>query len=336
MPHRFINLIKCMLNLANLWRLNMSFSIIIPAYNAEKYIARSIDSILNQTYNDFEIIVIDDGSQDDTYKIATSYNDKRINVIKQINSGVSVARNTGICSATKEFICFLDADDEYHPSHLEHLRYLINSNLTKGFFSTRFGLYSRNDSSSIQISNATGRVRYIEDVVSESLNNPEIVWTGCVCIRRDLFALYGMFEPNIKLGEDTDMWRRLYVHTGLVSSDTVTVKRNRDGSEATKLYQRRFEADPLKRLPSFMEDSRINDNIKASLIIENEYLKLQVVRSYLFSGNKMEAKLRIGQIDKSKIPKKRLYITYFCFFIPSKIIRAIIIFKNREIYEGGV
>ena len=312
---------------------HMRFSVIIPAYNSEKFIQRSITSILNQTFSDFEIIVINDGSKDATYEKAKSITDERLIVIDKENEGVSVARNTGIRKASGEFICFLDADDEYLPEHLAHLEKLINDNPSKSFFATRFCISMRDDINNVIVPDTTGTVVYYDDFVHETYTHSEMIWTGCICIRKEMFEKYGLFEPGVKLGEDVDMWKRVYVHTGVVYSDNVTVKRNRDGSEATKQYHRNFVADRLKRLPMFLNDDTISQKVKESLKTEYELSKLSVARSFLFIGEKKKAKEQLKEIDKSRIPKKRLYVTYICFLVPSPIIRWCLAAKNKGLYE---
>lgn len=97
-------------------------SIITPAYNVEKYIGRTIESVLNQTYPNWELIIVDDHSKDDTWKVASEYavTNSRIKVIKTTeNGGAGVARNTGIKQATGDYIAFLDSDDLWAPSKLE-------------------------------------------------------------------------------------------------------------------------------------------------------------------------------------------------------------------------
>ena len=92
-------------------------SIIVPIYNAEKYLARCIESILRQTYSDLEIILVDDGSVDDSADICDTFafQDERILVFHQANGGVSVARNLGLKKATGDFVMFVDADDCIEP-----------------------------------------------------------------------------------------------------------------------------------------------------------------------------------------------------------------------------
>ena len=96
----------------------MKFSVVIPLYNKEHYIEATIRSVLNQTCRDFEVLVVDDGSRDNSLALARKFESDRVRIIPQENQGVSVARNTGIRNARGEFICFLDADDEWRPDYL--------------------------------------------------------------------------------------------------------------------------------------------------------------------------------------------------------------------------
>ncbi len=104
-------------------------SVVIPAYNVSKYIADSITSVLNQSYPNWELIAVDDGSTDNTAEIISGFlTDKRIKLIKQPNKGVSAARNAGIRAAAGNYITFLDADDYYLPTNLEEKHNLLLSN----------------------------------------------------------------------------------------------------------------------------------------------------------------------------------------------------------------
>ena len=99
------------------------FSIIIPAYNAEKYLENCLNSVVNQTFNDFEVIVINDGSKDNTQKIIDNYikDNKYIKCINQKNSGLSASRNNGLDMASGEYIVYLDSDDSINLEFLENI-----------------------------------------------------------------------------------------------------------------------------------------------------------------------------------------------------------------------
>ena len=98
-------------------------SIVIPVYNAEKYILRCMESIENQTFKDFEVIAVDDGSSDSSLKILEKFSEKTtfLKLLRQKNMGAAKARNTGIKNAAGDFICFVDSDDWLEPEYLEIL-----------------------------------------------------------------------------------------------------------------------------------------------------------------------------------------------------------------------
>ena len=97
-------------------------SVVIPAYNSEQYINECIDSVLNQTYQNYEIIVIDDGSTDNTVNLVKQYNNEKIKLYHQMNSGSGAARNLGVKQAHGKWIAFIDADDIWLPDKLhKHL-----------------------------------------------------------------------------------------------------------------------------------------------------------------------------------------------------------------------
>lgn len=100
---------------------NALISVIIPVYNAEKYIKRSVQSVLTQTYKEIEVLIVDDGSTDGSASVCSSIDDIRIKVIRQENAGPAQARNTGLEYASGEFVCFLDADDYFEPTFIETL-----------------------------------------------------------------------------------------------------------------------------------------------------------------------------------------------------------------------
>lgn len=115
-------------------------SVIIPIYNCEKYLNRLIDSILSQSYANFELILINDGSKDNSGKIIKTYQDKRIKILDKENTGVSDSRNKGLEIAAGELICFLDSDDYISPNYFETIisyfeKYPKTELLNFGFYS---------------------------------------------------------------------------------------------------------------------------------------------------------------------------------------------------------
>lgn len=109
---------------------NPLISVIMPAYNAEKTIIRAVSSVLSQTCQDFELIIVNDGSTDETLSVCQSIQDNRVLIISQENMGLSGARNTGLCNCKGEYVCFVDSDDEIEPMFLEVLHNSILQNNT--------------------------------------------------------------------------------------------------------------------------------------------------------------------------------------------------------------
>ena len=104
---------------------NVKYSVVIPVYNKAPYIARTLTSVLAQNFDDYEIIVVDDGSTDDSMQKLRQVQSPKIRIIRQENQGVAVARNTGILAAQGEYIAFLDADDAWLPEYLQTILYLL-------------------------------------------------------------------------------------------------------------------------------------------------------------------------------------------------------------------
>ena len=175
----------------------MKVSVIIPLYNKEHFIADTMQSVLTQTFVDYELIIINDGSTDESAKVVATFSDNRIIYVEQNNKGVSIARNKGINMARGEYIAFLDADDQWHPDYLEKM-----INLT-----TQYPTYSVFCSSQAKrpINTLPEGVSVIEDYCVYNY----VFWTGCMVIKKEVFDVIGGFREGIQLGEDSDMWLRI-------------------------------------------------------------------------------------------------------------------------------
>jgi len=181
-------------------------SVVIPAYNAAWCIGRALDSALAQTYSQREIIVVDDGSTDDTAAHLDRFGD-RIRVICQKNGGLPSARNAGIAAAKGEFVAFLDADDWWLPTKLERQVTLLQAHPEVGFCS-----------SAAQVVSAEGKPLNVwpcpanNSVMLEQIfENPSLIpGSGSgVMLRRALVDRVGDFDRDLRSLEDIDMWMRL-------------------------------------------------------------------------------------------------------------------------------
>lgn len=196
------------------------FSVVIPLFNKEKSIGSTVWSVLKQTYQEFELIIVNDGSTDKSLDALKSFTDPRIRIIDQINGGVSSARNLGILSAINEFIIFLDADDLWLPICLEEMCRLISKFPSAGIFVTNFNLTGKNLKGS-------ERCYYSNDYYYATAYymakwSIRFMITGCVTVRRGLFNETGYFDTSLTHGEDLDMWRRLTQKAGIAKSEVIT------------------------------------------------------------------------------------------------------------------
>ncbi len=186
-------------------------SIVIPAYNAERWIARAIDSALGQDWPDVEVIVVNDGSTDNTERVCLSYG-SGIRYFWQENRGVSAARNKGIELATGATIGFLDADDELLPhmvsTLMDALRRFPAAEVASGAFihKTPEGVTRLPPEGAVL--GAGRQVGVIEDFFRVYARFPVVV-IGTVLVRRSVFDAVGLFRTDLRLGEDPEMWSRI-------------------------------------------------------------------------------------------------------------------------------
>lgn len=185
-------------------------SIIIPAYNVEKYLNETLISITNSTGVSFEIIIVNDGSTDNTEVVALQLAklDQRIKHIKQPNSGASAARNTGLKYASAPLICFLDADDRLRPNALKALCGTLSSN--PDAVGAYGGVcYFDNNSRVQNYSSKYGKEVLLPVVTLAALMQSNFVDTpGAILFRRAIVERIGGFDPNIRFGEDWELYVR--------------------------------------------------------------------------------------------------------------------------------
>lgn len=196
------------------------FSIIIPLYNKETYISRSIQSVLQQSYSNFELIIVNDGSTDNSQSIVESIDDNRIRLINQKNAGVSAARNRGVKESKFEFVAFLDADDYWLPNHLEVLANLIaDFQAEASVFSTNFSRIFKEKTTQL---NRNDLYRGIVTNYFKATKKLSLTHSSCICIQKNLFLDVGGFDTRFSMGEDIDLWKKLARRSLFAYSPEVT------------------------------------------------------------------------------------------------------------------
>lgn len=187
----------------------MRFSVIIPLYNKAPYVRKALESVCAQTYRDYELIVINDGSTDNSAVVADEYlkatDGIDYQIISQQNAGVSAARNNGVAQAHGEYIAFLDADDWWEPTYLERMAQLINDYPDAGLYASNY-YYHKDDQNIIKVDIPTGYFNYPTEYFK---NFAMPVWTGATMIPRKVYDEMGGFPLGIKLGEDFLLWAKI-------------------------------------------------------------------------------------------------------------------------------
>jgi glycosyltransferase involved in cell wall biosynthesis len=181
-------------------------SVIIPTHNRAEYLRSAITSVLNQTYQDFEIIVVDDASKDNTQQVVASFDEPRIKYIRhETGKGDGGARNTGIINSTGDYIGFLDDDDQWLSEKLDfQVAVLENSPQHMGGVYTGHFDINGADGEIINVSYPNRRGDLSQYALIESC-----IITSCVLLRRECFSKVGLFDERIPYCNDRDMWIRI-------------------------------------------------------------------------------------------------------------------------------
>ncbi|MCB0754985.1 MAG: glycosyltransferase family 2 protein [Flavobacteriales bacterium] len=194
------------------------FSVIIPTYNRAKSIGEAVTSVLNQTFRDFELLVIDDGSKDNTREVLEPLcdSDQRLRYVFQENAERSAARNHGIRLSKGQYICFLDSDDIYLPEHLEKLyAAILDSNMDEAMFVCN-ALTEHNGKRNLIAHYTTTTDDPMELVMKVAIASQQ------VAIHRSILRVY-QYDIGIRVGEDQELWSRIVQKYPLRRTEAATV-----------------------------------------------------------------------------------------------------------------
>ena len=286
----------------------MKYSVIIPLYNKALYVAKAIGSVLAQTYTDYELVVVDDGSKDGSVEVArkTIEGQGHCRLMMQENSGVSVARNNGVAASQGEYLCFLDADDWWKPTFLEEMNELIAEFPEAGIYGTNYTIVNetkhktRVASVGVDEGFVKGYVNYCK-VYAKTMYMP--LWTGAVCIPRDVFVEMNGFPKGVKLGEDFLLWIRIALNHKVVFLNKTLAYYNQDVDVASRGVGRLHQPQEhmLWNL-GFLEDEE-KSNAEYKQLVDN-LRAYGLLPYYLSKEYHDEAEKELRKIDWDKQPKK--------------------------------
>lgn len=288
------------------------FSIVIPVFNKEKFVAETLKSVLAQTFSDFEIVVINDGSKDSSEARILEFQDNRIRYYSKTNEGVAVARNFGIEKASAEFICFLDADDYWFPNFLETMHRFTTELPEQKVFACAIEIETPN-----KLINAHYSIPKKSDfeVVNffEASQKECVLWTSSVCIHKSVFEKTGAFDTKIKHGEDTELWIRIGLQFPIVFINTILARYVYDAESISRKWHYFFEPYTFEKYES---EEKKNPKLK-------QYMDLNrfsaVIKSKLNGDTKTATTIYSG-IDLNNLNRKKRFLLQ----LPSFILKILI------------
>jgi glycosyltransferase involved in cell wall biosynthesis len=203
---------------------NINFTVVIPLFNKAKHILRTLESVAWQKYPAAEIIIIDDGSTDESASVVRNANIKNVRLVKQTNLGVSAARNHGVALASHEYIAFLDADDQWLPLFLDEVACLIVKFSEAQFFGTRYQIVESENNyvdAKIKLKNINPNGMILDDYFKIASQGDLPFTMSSIVIQRSLFEFIGGFPLNEPIGEDQDLFCRVALNAPIAYSPNI-------------------------------------------------------------------------------------------------------------------
>lgn len=265
----------------------MTFSVIIPLYNKAPYVRKTIESVLGQTFDDYELIIIDNGSNDGSSEIMASFTDPRIRIVRlEENVGVSNARNKGVELSTAPYITFLDADDWWEPTFLEEMAALIERHPDAGIYGTGYYIVKNGKKRLAPIGVdegfIEGEINYCA-VYAKTLCMP--LTSISVAIPRAVFDESGGFKPLLKLGEDFDLWIRIILRHKAVFLNKPLSNYNQDVDVTYRgTHNKRYDPDTFMTFffDQFKKEEEGNKDLKKLLDRIRVYTLMNFRKNNLF------------------------------------------------------
>lgn len=286
------------------------FSVIMPLYNKAPYVRKAVESVVEQTYGDWELIVVDDCSTDGSATVVEKIVDPRIRIVRLgVNGGVGAARNRAVAESTAAHICFLDADDWWEPTFLEEMAGLVERHPGAGIYGTGYYIVKN------------GRKRVAPIGVDEGFTEGEINYcqvyarTLCmpltsisVCMPRRVFDEAGGFPTDVKLGEDFLLWLRIALTHKTVLLNRPLANYNQDVAVTFRGTHHLHppEQNMLWKLGEYEPLEKTNPDYKQ--LIDN--LRTYSLQNYFLKAKYRDAaKQELSKVDWSKqnVKWRKLY-----------------------------
>jgi len=299
-------------------------SVVIPLFNKENYVERAVRSVLKQTCDDLEVIVVDDGSTDRGALVVEGIADPRLSLIRQQNGGVSAARNRGIGEAGAEFVAFLDADDEWQPEFLASMWGLKAAHPQGQFFASSFEVvYSDGRRKRMDFGYRDTIAMDLLEYMDCSMRLKSPIISSAVMISKALLVKVGMFPVGQKRGEDLDTWVRLLFEGPIVYCNRPLAVYWYGLPFSTCVACQDVYLEGNRLLSSLEERLRRGVYLGKERERVQDYLawyKAGPVERLIAAGRRAEARRYIVPSLRSKRLRKRYLRAYLKSFFPARFI----------------
>ncbi|TLX76906.1 glycosyltransferase family 2 protein [Labilibacter sediminis] len=281
--------------------MELFFSVIIPLYNKEKDIAKTLESLLNQDHMNFEAIVIDDGSTDSSASIVKEFSDKRIQLYHIKNRGLPAARNLGVKYAKSEYVAFLDADDLWCNNHLSTLNELIQLYPNENWFGSSYKVLSKlgREFNSILYEKWEPNWHGLINNFFCINRTQWLVHICSICVTKTIFNQIGCFDEKLDYEEDIDFYVRLALKVPLVYANKVTLRYNAAGSN--RISDSSFKGKSTFNWDKYSEYEAKNIDLKKFL----DFFRYTCFSKYVLSFDTIKADLALSGINRNNLTYKQ-------------------------------
>lgn len=273
------------------------FTVIIPLYNKEKYIENAIKSILNQTFTDYELLIVNDCSTDKSIAIASSFTSEKVRIVHHDkNSGLAATRNTGIKKATSNYVTFLDADDLWKPHFLEKIFHLIQNFQEARIFATNYEeiwdktIKNPHNGSESLPENFIGYVNFFKINLKQGIYNH-----GSICLHKEVYEKVGYYNESIQLSQDLDFNIRANFHFKLAYDNSVQMSYFMQTDN--QLTRSSLQNKTIPDYDKYEDWTKTNTDLKKYLDFERYVLGKRLKKNNDLRWKKMVAKMDSNNLN---------------------------------------
>ena len=310
-------------------------SVVIPLYNKAKYIKRALDSVLAQSYQDFEVIVVNDGSTDGSEKVVEQYTDPRVRLISQQNAGASAARNRGIVEAKYELVAFLDADDEWHPDYLVTIMQLRAEYPGAAAWGTLYEYMEADGSHGTSSGGVVLRERRKDSGVLNYFAGRRAFHICSICALKGVLLNIGLFTEGLVRGEDEEVFIKIAMRHDIAIYLQPKAVYHREAYGRTDVEDCLWVGVPphFQNLVAFLGGMDGPPKERREAMIDHVMFRHQeALISNVLAGHRAEAKRILADFRRIGRYGRRQAIWHLLSWMPQTLVARLWVLYARRLY----